>query len=388
MEFVVNDLRDYGRCLWCSLFLFVSAVGLGADEQSDWAEIQELAVYRGTPNYWTQAAQSRAEMGYDIFTGVAQGGHGGAILQRLVLLDVRLDAFLDKYPDSQYASDAKVMELDIAPHVAAASGQGFDRAQWMAGLASLASDPATTPRARARAEIIWIRFLLLRSKTQGIKPGTFEAMIDAMESYIVRHEKDWNSVALAMIGSELLAKRDPERAGAFLRWAQAGVDPADQKLVDDLDEALATLPLRSGPMEFSFTAMDGTEVSFADLRGQVVVVFFWSSWDNRCREIARRLAKLEKAYGDQGLAIVGISVDKNIHAAKSFARKTGMTWPHYATPGTKGNPLVDRYNIKVIPEVWVIDREGYLIRTRARWRMESHVARQLGVELEWEAGLE
>jgi cytochrome c biogenesis protein CcmG/thiol:disulfide interchange protein DsbE len=56
--------------------------------------------------------------------------------------------------------------------------------------------------------------------------------------------------------------------------------------------------------------LDGEPVRLDDLRGKVVWINFWASWCPPCQQETPILRDLAERYGDQGLEIVGISVQE------------------------------------------------------------------------------
>ena len=58
-----------------------------------------------------------------------------------------------------------------------------------------------------------------------------------------------------------------------------------------------------------FTDRDGEEMTFADFRGQVVVVNLWAMWCAPCRTEMPTLARLAEAYTGRDLVVLPINVD-------------------------------------------------------------------------------
>ncbi len=60
--------------------------------------------------------------------------------------------------------------------------------------------------------------------------------------------------------------------------------------------------------DFVVTTFDGDELRLSDLRGQVVMLDFWSSWCAPCRQEAGTLAAAYPGYKAQGVEFVGVAI--------------------------------------------------------------------------------
>ncbi len=70
------------------------------------------------------------------------------------------------------------------------------------------------------------------------------------------------------------------------------------------------------------TDLDGNPVSLADLRGKLVWLNFWATWCPPCQSETPVLRDMDEAYGDKGLAIVGIAVQETTPAdVQAYADK-------------------------------------------------------------------
>jgi peroxiredoxin len=84
---------------------------------------------------------------------------------------------------------------------------------------------------------------------------------------------------------------------------------------------------KAANLSFSLKDMDGKEVSLAAFKGKVVLLNFWATWCGPCKQEIPSFVSLQAQYRDQGLVIVGISVDDPIEKLKPFAREFQMNYP-------------------------------------------------------------
>lgn len=109
------------------------------------------------------------------------------------------------------------------------------------------------------------------------------------------------------------------------------------------------------PPEINLTALDGTKISLASLRGKVVVVDFWASWCAPCKEEMPVLESLHKRFASKGLVIIGVSVDNERENAEEFIKGVKVTFPivHDANKKVAGS-----FKPPKMPTSFVIDKTG------------------------------
>ncbi len=113
---------------------------------------------------------------------------------------------------------------------------------------------------------------------------------------------------------------------------------------------------------------DGWERLRDRYRGRVLLVNFWATWCEPCREEFPGLVRLDKAYRSRGLSVVAISMDdpESVSAIKQFLRSELATFACYRDNFRDFAALVDSINPKWgggIPATFLYDRQGRLVQS-------------------------
>ncbi len=93
-------------------------------------------------------------------------------------------------------------------------------------------------------------------------------------------------------------------------------------------------------------------------RGSVVVVDFWASWCTPCRRSIPWLNQMRAQYGDRGLVVIGVNVDKDARDAARFLREVPIEFDVIYDPE---GVLAERFAVEGMPSSYVYSRDGELV---------------------------
>jgi len=122
--------------------------------------------------------------------------------------------------------------------------------------------------------------------------------------------------------------------------------------------------------------LQGQSVNLAALRGQVVLVNFWASWCEPCRDELPELDELRYRHADQGLVVLAVNLGEAPARVRAFLQG-------YVAPDTEVKFLLDRnsqamraWQVRALPASFLIDRQGR-VRAQALGRLDIE-APQIG----------
>ena len=113
-------------------------------------------------------------------------------------------------------------------------------------------------------------------------------------------------------------------------------------------------------LDFSLPTPDGGSVDLRKFDGTIRLVDFWATWCPPCREAIPHLNELHRKYGDQGVSIIGISVDDSPRAVAAFDRDIHIEYTSLMT-GTEAEEAFG--GIAGLPSTFILDREGRVTRS-------------------------
>lgn len=133
--------------------------------------------------------------------------------------------------------------------------------------------------------------------------------------------------------------------------------------------------------QFSLPADGGGEVRLTELRGKIVVLFFYPQDNTQtCTVEAIDFSKFNDAFREAGAVVIGISPD-SLKKHANFRKKHGLTTPlaadesreaieAYSVWGEK--TMFGRKYMGVIRSTFLIDRDGKIARIWRKVRVPGH----------------
>jgi thiol-disulfide isomerase/thioredoxin len=114
-------------------------------------------------------------------------------------------------------------------------------------------------------------------------------------------------------------------------------------------------------------SVDSVPRSLEEFRGKVVILNIWATWCGPCRVEIPDFVKLQNKYRDQGLEIIGVSLDPvdqrggGAPAVAPFMQKYGI---NYTVWMINNGPALGNYPVgQGIPTTYVLNREGRIMKT-------------------------
>jgi len=110
-------------------------------------------------------------------------------------------------------------------------------------------------------------------------------------------------------------------------------------------------------------AVLGTGASFdlKTLKGKIVVVYYWASWNQQCAQDFTRLKALLPTFAAKGLEIVCVNLDNSAPEATAFLQKNPAPGTHLHEDGGLSSKLAEPYGIMVLPTLFLVNAEGKVV---------------------------
>jgi peroxiredoxin len=111
--------------------------------------------------------------------------------------------------------------------------------------------------------------------------------------------------------------------------------------------------------DFSLASRGSGTVTLSSQKGRVVLLNFWATWCDSCKEELPILQELQRERAGDKFSLLAVSVDDDPpKAVPPFAAKNGLTFPIlYADRGT-----MEAYAVRELPTSFLIAPDGSIAR--------------------------
>lgn len=112
--------------------------------------------------------------------------------------------------------------------------------------------------------------------------------------------------------------------------------------------------------QITVNSLANVPLKLSALKGKVVLLNFWATWCPPCRAEMPSMMKLNSAMAGKPFQMVSVSIDEGgVPEIESFFKASGYSLPTYTDPGGEA---VRTYGITGVPESFVIDKNGILVK--------------------------
>ena len=107
--------------------------------------------------------------------------------------------------------------------------------------------------------------------------------------------------------------------------------------------------------DFVLRDVNGQEIALKDLRGQTVLLDFWATWCEPCREAMPDIKAAYDEYHDKGLVVVGIDFSESAEIAIKYFEEQKYPFVNLLDPNQQA---FQKYGGGGIPKAILIDKDG------------------------------
>ncbi len=177
---------------------------------------------------------------------------------------------------------------------------------------------------------------------------------------------------------ELLIQGSPRMAEV---QGQKLAEHADKKIAAMARDQLNLMEIRKQPYELKFTALDGREVDFEQLRGKLVLLTFWSAANEGSVKEQVEIKDIVDSYRKQ-VAVIGVAYDKAEDREKVLKaiKENKLTWPHHFGGQGKDVAFGEKLGVRTVPSTALFDQKGMLVGFVRANKLEAELKRLLGIK--------
>ncbi|MGL5317782.1 MAG: TlpA family protein disulfide reductase, partial [Bacteroidales bacterium] len=162
----------------------------------------------------------------------------------------------------------------------------------------------------------------------------------------------------------------------YIAQVNSEILPADQPVVSQLKEKYAKIEqaftsLKRGSKAPQIVGVDmhGKEHKLSDFAGNVIVVDFWFSGCVPCKAEMPIMERMAEEMKDQKIKFVSVSLDSGkalTEAWKNLVKNKGDETLNINLPLGYKSEEAKSYNVKAVPRIIVIDKNGNIIDSNAK----------------------
>jgi thiol-disulfide isomerase/thioredoxin len=160
-----------------------------------------------------------------------------------------------------------------------------------------------------------------------------------------------------------LSKEFEEKESAALEYyARISKDFPGTDASEKAAGATRRLQSEGRTIDFRGRTIKGEPFDLSKLAGRPVVIQYWATWCDACKQDMKLLRQLQAKYQAAGLTIVGVNVDSTREDALGYLKENPAPWIHlYEDGGLDSSGLAKQLGVQTLPLMMLIDASGKVV---------------------------
>jgi thiol-disulfide isomerase/thioredoxin len=120
--------------------------------------------------------------------------------------------------------------------------------------------------------------------------------------------------------------------------------------------------------DFKLKDTENKRVSYSELKGEkITIIDFWATWCKPCIRSIPKLVELYENYVDQGVQVIGISVDspRNAQKVKPFSKSLGISYPVLLDINSE---VMTKLNVTLLPTLLLVNKQDEIVLIHQGYR--------------------
>lgn len=227
---------------------------------------------------------------------------------------------------------------------------------------------------------------------QATMQSLMEQMTKIQEKYVEQNKKFISTNKDSFISLLLLTQLSmsdavtPEEIKTYfndfdksVKETKKGKDFADSlKKMEEAEKDRQKVAIGQKAPDFTANTPEGKPESLYKNLGKVTIVDFWASWCKPCRQENPNVVALYNKYKDQGLKIIGVSLDKEQDKWVKAIADDKLAWLQVSNLKFWDDEIAKSYFVEAIPATFILDANGTIVAKDLRGaELEAKVAELL-----------
>lgn len=236
------------------------------------------------------------------------------------------------------------------------------------GVKRLESLLAKVSRQPETAELMpYVKFRLLTAEYNrdlAAKDADFEKLNTAYLDRLTQFVKDYATspdAAEAMLQLALGAEFAGKTEDAVAWFGRIAKDFPTSDLAGKAKGATRRLESVGRTIPLKGKALDGRAFDLAASSGKVVLIHYWATWCEPCKQDMETIKTIQAKYGSQGFVPVGVNLDQDPKDAATFLRTKSLPWVQLYEPGGLDSRLAAELGILTLPTMILVGKDGKVL---------------------------